>query len=136
MLDLRNHNHLFFGDILAAESVTSFLDKSHNFSHLKQYQLNIYLFSVDDGWVLRRAQYYRGAIQSEDEEEWGKDFFLDILKDDVLLNTKFYLIRQALKDIPHNGDDNTAQLMRSQSKQLSEECVYILVNTCIISFFL
>lgn len=121
LLDLRNHNHLFFGDILAAESVTSFLDKSHNFSHLKQYQLNIYLFSVDDGWVLRRAQYYRGAIQSEDEEEWGKDFFLDILKDDVLLNTKFYLIRQALKDIPHNGDDNTAQLMRSQSKQLSEE---------------
>jgi pyruvate,water dikinase len=121
LLDLRTKNHLFFGDILAAESVTSFLDKSHNFSHLKQYQLNRYLFSVDEGWVLKRAQYYRGAIQSEDEEEWGKDFFLEILKDDQLLNTKFYLIRQALKDVPHNGDDNTAQLMRSQSKQLSEE---------------
>ena len=44
--------------------------------------MNRYLFSVDDGWVLRRAQYYRGAFQSEDEEAWGKDFFIKVLKND------------------------------------------------------
>jgi pyruvate,water dikinase len=120
LINLRNSDHLFFGDVLASENINQFLDQANNYSHLKQYQLNRYLFSVDDGWILRRAQYYRGAIQSEDEEEWGKDFFLNILKDDTLVNTKYYLIRQALKDIPHNGDNNTAQLMRSQSKQLSE----------------
>lgn len=120
-LKLRKSNHLYFSEILAGNDVDEFLDKEENYSRLKQYQINKYLATVDDGWVLRRAQYYRGAIQSEDEEEWGRDFFLDILKDDNFLESHYYLIRQALKDIPHNGDDNLAQMMRSQSKILSEE---------------
>nr|WP_321228058.1 PEP/pyruvate-binding domain-containing protein [uncultured Psychroserpens sp.] len=120
-LKLRKTNHLFFAEILASNKQKDFLDANDDFSRLKQYQINAYLTSIDDGWVLRKAQYYRGAIQSEDEEAWGKEFFETILKDDDLLDAHYYLIRQALKDIPHNGDDNTAQLMRSQSKTLSED---------------
>jgi len=119
--DLRKNNHLFFGEILANEDIDAFLDEANFYNRLKQYQMNRYLFSVDDGWVLRRAQYYRGAFQSEDEEAWGKDFFLKVLKNDDFINEQYYLIRQALKDIPHNGDNNLAQLMRSQSKTLSED---------------
>ena len=121
LIQLREQNHLFFGDILAAEDQDQFLDKANFYNHLKQYQINKYLYSVDNGWVLRKAQYYRGAFQSEDEEAWGKSFFLDILKDDNFVTSQYYLIRQALKDIPHNGDNNIAQLMRSQSKILSED---------------
>nr|WP_321222637.1 PEP/pyruvate-binding domain-containing protein [uncultured Psychroserpens sp.] len=120
-LKLRKTNHLFFAEILASNKQNDFLDASNDYSRLKQYQINAYLGSVDDGWVLRKAQYYRGAIQSEDEEAWGKEFFESILKNDNFLESHYYLIRQALKDIPHNGDDNTAQLMRSQSKILSED---------------
>ncbi|WP_142784325.1 PEP/pyruvate-binding domain-containing protein [Changchengzhania lutea] len=122
-INLRKTNHLFFGDILAAAEKDAFLDKTNNYSRLKQYQIGKYLASVDDGWILRKGQYYRGAIQSEDEEAWGKDFFEWLLKNDNLLQSNYYLIRQALKDIPHNGDSNIAQLMRSQSKIISEEYV-------------
>ncbi|MDO1500443.1 PEP/pyruvate-binding domain-containing protein [Winogradskyella maritima] len=120
-LDLRKSNHLFFGEILASNEERAFLDAENNYDRLKQYQLNKYLASVDDGWVLQKGQYYRGALQSEDEEAWGKDFFLWLLKDDTFIENNFYLLRQALKDIPHNGDSNIAQLMRSQSKSLSED---------------
>ncbi len=120
-LKLRNTNHLFFGDILADTDFDSFLDKKNDFSRLKQYQLGKYLASVDDGWVLRKGQYYRGAIQSEDEQAWGKDFFIKLLKDDTFLEKYYYLIRQTLKDIPHNGDTNISQDMRSESKILSDE---------------
>lgn len=120
-LKLRKTNHLFFGEILADNKQDDFLDASNNYNRLKQYQIGKYLASVDDGWVLRKAQYYRGAIQSEDEEAWGKDFFEKLLKDDNMLSKHYYLIRQALKDIPHNGDNNTAQLMRSVSKTISED---------------
>ena len=120
LLDLRNHNHLFFGDILAAESVTSFLDKSHNFSHLKQYQLNIYLFSVDDGWVLRRAQYYRGAIQSEDEEEWGIDFYNWLLWSDARIDANYFLIRESVKDIPHKSETQEGAIIRTLSKTIGD----------------
>lgn len=120
-LNLRKTNDLYFGEILASNEVYKFLDKDNDFNRLKQYQLNKYLASIDNGWVLRKGQFYRGAIQSEDEQAWGKTFFETILRDDELVTNHFYLIRQALKDIPHNGDSNLAQLMRSQSKLISEK---------------
>ncbi|MFD1061974.1 PEP/pyruvate-binding domain-containing protein [Winogradskyella litorisediminis] len=120
-LKLRKTNNLYFAEILAANEIEPFLDTKNHFNRLKQYQVNKYLVSVDDGWVLQKGQFYRGSVQSEDEQAWGKDFFETILKDDELLNENFYLIKQALKDIPHNGDTNTAQLMRSQSKTISED---------------
>ncbi|EDP94758.1 PEP/pyruvate-binding domain-containing protein [Kordia algicida OT-1] len=120
-IDLRKSNHLFFGEILASLTLQEFLDASNNFSRLKQYQIGKYLASIDDGWVLRRAQYYRGAFQSEDEQEWGKDFFETLFIDDQFLHSNYFLARQALKDVPHNGDNNLAQDMRSESKLLAED---------------
>lgn len=118
--ELRKTNHLFFGDILAATKFDEFLDVEHNYSRLKQYQIGQYLAAVDDGWVLRKGQYYRGAIQSEDEEAWGKEFFEKLLKEDAFVKSHYFLLRQALKDIPHGEDSNLAQKMRSQSKVLSD----------------
>lgn len=120
VLKLRETNHLYFTEILAGLTIESFLDEKENFSRLKQYQLSKYLASVNNGWILQKAQFYRGAIQSEDEENWGKLFYENLLKNDALLKSNFYLIRQSLKDIPHNGDSNLGQLMRSESKVLAE----------------
>ncbi|MEH6406776.1 MAG: PEP/pyruvate-binding domain-containing protein [Leeuwenhoekiella sp.] len=114
-------NHLYFGEILASANKDNFWDAANNQSRLKQYQLGKYLASVDDGWILRKAQYYRGAFQSEDEAAWGIDFYKGILKNDTLLQSNYYLIRQSLKDIPHSGDDNLAQRLRSESKIIAED---------------
>ncbi|GGW70368.1 pyruvate phosphate dikinase-like enzyme [Winogradskyella epiphytica] len=120
-LNLRKTNQLYFAEILASNDIKAFLNKDDNYNRLKQYQLNKYLASVDDGWILRKGQFYRGALQSEDEEAWGRTFFETVLKNDEFIHSNYYLIKQALKDIPHNGDTNIAQLMRSQSKVISED---------------
>ena len=117
---LATEKHIFLGQILAYTDKTDFWDAKNNHSRLKQYQLDKYLRTVDNGWVNQKGQFYRGAIQSEDEEAWGIDFYKWLLKDDKALSENYYLIRQSLKDIPHNGDDNLAQLMRSQSKVISD----------------
>jgi len=113
-------NHVFLGQILAYTTNQEFWDSQNHNSRLKQYQLDKYLRSIDDGWVLQKAQYYRGAVQVEDEEAWGVDFYKWLLTGDTSITKNFFLIRQSLKDIPHKGDDNVAQLMRSQSKVLSD----------------
>ena len=118
--NIADKNQLYFAEILAAANPKKFWDAANNNSRIKQYQINKYLQSVDDGWILQRAQYYRGAIQSEDEEAWGIDFYKDLLKQDNILEANYYLIRQSLKDIPHAGDDNIAQRMRSESKVIAE----------------
>ncbi len=118
---LGKEHHIFFGDILAHTKKEDFWDAPNFQSRLKQYQLGKYLTSVDDGWIMRKGQYYRGAIQSEDEEDWGIDFYHWLLKEDIILEKNYFLIRQSLRDIPHNGDNNLAQLMRSESKTIAED---------------
>lgn len=117
---LAKSNHIYLGQILTNTTNEAFLDVDNDNSRLKQYQIDKYLRAVDNGWVNQKSQFYRGAIQSEDEEAWGIDFYKWLLSKDKLLIENYFLIRQSLKDIPHSGDDNLAQLMRSQSKVLSD----------------
>ncbi len=118
---LAKTNHLYFGNILSYNKPDEFWDTPNNHSRLKQYQIVKYLSGVDNGWIYRKGQFYRGAMQSEDEEAWGKDFYLNLLKDKSVIEKQYYLLKQSLKDIPHSGDSNMSQLMRSQSKVLAEE---------------
>jgi hypothetical protein len=118
--DMGKKNHLYLGQILAYTKSEELWDSGEQNSRLKQYQLGKYLFGVDNGWILEKAQFYRGAIQSEDEEAAGIDFYKWLLAKDDALEKNYFLIRQSLKDIPHSGDDNLAQLMRSQSKVISD----------------
>ncbi|MDP5172501.1 MAG: phosphoenolpyruvate synthase [Bacteroidia bacterium] len=121
VIALGKSNHIFLGQVLATTPVNDFWDAPNRQSRLKQYQLEQYLKNTDDGWIWRKAQYYRGAMQAEDEEAWGKAFFLDILKDHTLLEDRFFLLFQAVKNIPHQGDGPQTQRIRALSKQLSEE---------------
>lgn len=113
-------NHVFLGQILTYTTNEDFWGAQNHNSRLKQYQLDKYLRSIDNGWINQKGQYYRGAVQAEDEEAWGVDFYKWLLTGDKSITQNYFLIRQSLKDIPHKGDDNLAQLMRSQSKVLSD----------------
>lgn len=117
---LGKSNHIYLGQILAYSDVEPFWDAEHDHSRLKQYQLDKYLRGVDNGWINQKGQYYRGAIQSEDEQAWGIEFYKWLLAKDDVLKNEYFLVRQSLKDIPHNGEDNVAQKMRSESKVISD----------------
>ncbi|NJB71896.1 hypothetical protein GGR42_002358 [Saonia flava] len=115
-----NKYGIYLGQILTYTDLTEFWDIKNDHSRLKQYQLDKYLRQVDNGWINQKGQYYRGSIQVEDEEQWGVYFYKWLLGNDDYLIQNYFLIRQSLKDIPHSGDDNVAQLMRSQSKVISD----------------
>lgn len=123
VINLGKTNHIFLGQILAYTNKDDFWDQSKNHSRLKQYQIGKYLARLDDGWVNRKGQYYRGAIQIEDEEQWGIDFYKWLLAKDEVVNKNYFLILQSLKDIPYKGDDDLSQRMRAESKVLSDQFV-------------
>ncbi len=120
IVELGNKNHIFLGQILAYTDKVDFWDTPNNHSRLKQYQIEKYLKTIDDGWINQKGQYYRGSIQAEDEEAWGIEFYNWLLNNNINVEQNFFLIRQSLKDIPHKGDDNLAQNIRSQSKVISD----------------
>lgn len=118
---LGKSNHIYLGQILSYTERDEFWDDQNNHSRLKQYQLDKYLQGIDDGWINQKGKFYRGAIQAEDEEAWGVAFYAWLLSNDTTIAKHYFLIRQSLKDVPHLGDDNLAQLIRSQSKVISDK---------------
>ncbi|MCJ7466377.1 MAG: phosphoenolpyruvate synthase [Maribacter sp.] len=120
VVSIGKKDHLYLGQILAYTDKADFWDNDYDHSRLKQYELDKYLRSVDNGWILQKGQFYRGALQVEDEATWGKDFYKWLLNKDEVLIRNYFLVRQSLKDVPHSGDDNLSQTMRSQSKVLSD----------------
>ncbi len=112
---------IYLGQILTDTDRGKFWDEENDHGRLKQYQLGKYLANVDDGWVLEKAQFYRGAFQVEDEEEWGKDFFHWLLRKDDVLAEQYYLISQAARDIPHRGDTDLNQRIRAVSKTIADK---------------
>ena len=111
---------LYLGQILTDTRYADFWDADSDHSRLKQYQLNNYLTAVDNGWVLEKARFYRGAFQVEDEEEWGRKFFQWLLAKDDVLRSNYYLVAQAARDIPHRGDTDLNQRIRARSKEIAD----------------
>ncbi len=120
VVSLGETNHIFLGQILAYTEPEAFWDTEQNHARLKQYQVEKYLKGIDNGWISQKAQYYRGAVQDEDEQAWGRSFYLGLLGRDEVLQKDFFLVRQSLTDLPHSGDNNQAQAIRSHSKVLSD----------------
>ncbi|PRX15450.1 PEP/pyruvate-binding domain-containing protein [Nonlabens ulvanivorans] len=121
IINLAKTRHLYLGEILASNDVWDFWDAPFNHSRIKQYQLQRYLESVDNGWIQEKSKFYRGARQIEDEEEWGRKFYYTILSSNQILDQDFFLIRESLRDIPHDGDTNLAQEIRSTSKVIADK---------------
>ncbi len=117
---LAARDHIFLGQILATTPYTDIWDESSAHSRMIQYQLEQYLRSMDNGWIHRRAQFYRGAVQIEDEHRWGAGFYQSLLEDTFSIHSRYFLLRQSARDIPHSGDDNTAQRIRSLCKEISD----------------
>jgi hypothetical protein len=118
--DLAKSNRIYLGQILAATNFDDFLDEQHQFSRLKQYQLENYIESIDNGWIQQKAKFYRGAFQDEDENAWGEDFLKWVLLNKQLDESNFYLLRQSFKDIPHKTDNANIRKVRSLSKELAD----------------
>ncbi|MGW8321003.1 MAG: PEP/pyruvate-binding domain-containing protein, partial [Thermodesulfobacteriota bacterium] len=117
---LAKEQRVYLGQILAGTAFEDFLDADRENSRLKQYQVEKYLQLVDDGWILQRARYYRGAIQFEDEERWGLDFLTWLVGQDEMVRSRFFLLRQAAKDIPHKAGADLWKGVRAKSQAIAE----------------
>ena len=119
--ELAKKNHIFFGQILTGTDKEQFWDAENENSRLIQYLLETYLQSIDEGWVSRKAQYYRGAKQIEDEAEWGEEFLQWVLKSEERTKSNYLLIRNAARDIPHFAETGVSQRVRATSKVLGDD---------------
>jgi hypothetical protein len=100
------------GTIFASLDWDELWDPTRRHLRLRQLVLEKYLVGVDDGWVLRRARWYRGRIQIEDEEAAGRELLLRLLGQGDWVRSDFLLAREAARVIPHHGGEDRTRTMR------------------------
>lgn len=114
-------NGYFIATLLTEIEADSFVRDPDYTNQLKQMVLEKFLIQADDGWILRKARFYRGAFQMEDEEAGGRQLLLTLAADPVWRGEWFLLLREAVRALPHGGEDAPLTAMRQLSRDLAEE---------------
>lgn len=110
------------GTVLQSLSFEEFFDAENANYRLKEYVLSRHLFEIDDGWALRRARYYRGARQIEDEERQGQAFLERALADKDWLERNYLLAARLVASVPHlqAGDEASANTVRNLAIEIAD----------------
>ncbi len=116
---LRRHNYLI-ATLLADIRPESFYVQSDWRAQLKQIILEQYLIETDDGWLFRRAHYYRGALQAEDENWHGEALLRSLFEQPGMLDEKFLLLREAIRWLPHGRQHDPLIEMRQLALEIEE----------------
>lgn len=117
--ELREHG-FYVGTLLAgfdaarSAQAPDFVDQFH------QLLIERYLMAVDDGWIFRRALFYRGAIQEEDERAGGRRLLLELLARPEWTGVRYPTLRMGVRSLPHGADSASVQAVRQRSASLAE----------------
>ena len=80
-----------------------------------------YLIAADDGWILRRAMFYRGAMQVEDEAEGGRNLLVAMSGQPEWIGYRYPALRIGVRLLPHGKETASVQKVRQLSASLSDQ---------------
>ena len=110
----------WIANILAGTDVKQFVEADDFLDRYAQLLNERYLVRADNGWILRRALFYRGAIQEEDERAVARELLLELAGRDEWVGFRFPALRAGVSLLPHGEDSASVQEIRQASAALSD----------------
>ncbi len=117
-LALRNSGYLI-ANLLVEVSPNQALEQEAN--QLKWILLERFLYETDNGWILRQARYYRGAVQSESEYASAQSLLRTMLGTEAYLTRHFLLLREAARLLPWQLEGVALDRVRALVTTISEQ---------------
>jgi hypothetical protein len=108
------------GNVLAGIDAEAAVARPGFPDELGQLLVERYLVAVDDGWIFRRARFYRGAIQEEDERAGARALLLAMVASPEWIGHRFAALRTAARLLPHGQETASIQKVRQEAAALSE----------------
>ena len=109
------------GTIFAGSDFQEFFESRPRQQRLRELAMERYLMDIDDGWVLRRAHYYRGRVQLEDEVAAGRELLIRALTDWDWAKDNYLLIRELVRVVPHGEETDLSRHIRRAAVDLAEK---------------
>jgi phosphohistidine swiveling domain-containing protein len=113
-------NAYFIANVFADVRAQEFLQDPRHPDIIKQMILEKFLIEANDGWILRRARYYRGALQTEDETRAGRELLLALVAEPDWRQNRFLVLREAMRFVPHGRQGAPITEMRQLSRTIAE----------------
>jgi hypothetical protein len=118
---LMRNNGYYIANIYADIDPSTLQQDDHFIEIVRQMVLEQFLIGADDGWIFRKAQYYRGALQTEDETRGGKALLHALVKDPEWNERRYILLREAARFVPHGRQDAPISKMRQLALSIAEK---------------
>ena len=118
---LMRDNGYYIANIYADVDPAAFQKNDQHIDVTKQMVLEQFLIDADQGWIFRKAQYYRGALQTEDETRGGRDLLLALVKDPDWYEKRYIVLREAVRFVPHGREDAPISEMRQLALTIAEK---------------
>ena len=119
-LELRQQGYLI-ANVLAGLDAGSMVDDPDFHKLYAQILIERFLIGADDGWIMRRALFYRGAIQEEDERAAARSLLLEMSSRDHWIGPGFPALRTGVRMLPHGSTNASIQKVRQVSASLSDQ---------------
>ena len=119
-LELRKQGYQI-ATLLAGQNSAQLVDLPGFRDSYAQILIERFLISVDDGWILRRALFYRGAIQEEDEREAARKLLTELASRPEWIGPGYPALRVGVRMLPHGSNSASIQKVRQLSASLSDQ---------------
>lgn len=111
----------YIANILADLDVKAFVQRPDYANELNQILIEQFLINLDDGWLFRRARYYRGALQEESERVGARRVLYKLGEDQHWLTQGYAPLRIATRMLPHGAETSSVTQVRQLSASLAKK---------------
>ncbi len=88
---------------------------------LRYVLLEQFLIDTDDGWILRKARYYRGAFQIENEEASAETILRSLVANERWRTDGYPLLVEAVRLLPDPSDTASAGEVRGLATAINDQ---------------
>ena len=111
----------YIANFLADIEPEEFVQQAGHADQLNQILIEQFLITVDDGWILRKARYYRGALQEESERAGARGLLLELVQSPRWLDQNYAALRTAVRTLKHGAETASVTEVRQLSASLSKQ---------------
>ena len=112
---------LYVANVMAAVEADTFLKQPDYRSQIDQILIEQFLIAIDDGWILRKARFYRGALQEEGERKGARNLLLALMKQPRWLDQDYLELRTIARLLRHGAETSSVTQVRQLSAALSNK---------------
>ena len=114
-------NGYWIANLLVSIDAEKTLERVDFIDWYNQLLIEKFLIKTDNGWILQKAQFYRGAIQEEDERDGAKTLLTALAEKSEWTSLRYPALRIGVQLLPHGEDTVSVQKVRQMSISLAEK---------------